>query len=47
MMRGDCRAGSIKVAGFATPAARYCGINARHSCRSGSASDLAPGLGSV
>jgi putative hemolysin len=26
MMRGDCRTGGIKVAGFATPAARYCAI---------------------
>jgi putative hemolysin len=26
MMRGECRAGGIKVTGFVTPAARYCAI---------------------
>lgn len=26
MMRGDCRTGGIKVAGYVTPAARYCAI---------------------
>lgn len=26
LLRGDCRAGGIKVTGFVTPASRYCAI---------------------
>jgi hypothetical protein len=26
MMRGDCRAGGVRVTGYVTPAARYCVI---------------------
>ena len=37
MLRGDCRTGGIKVAGFVTPAARYCAITGGiYTVRSGS-----------
>jgi putative hemolysin len=40
LLRGDCRAGGIKVTGYVTPAARYCALTGGvHLAASGSAGE--------